>query len=408
VQNLLSAANADYNWGWNLAAGSEGNGYNAHAQWQGTAIFSSGAPDANGGSGDPQFVDSTRDVATYDSAATGLGNSATAWADATAYSVGDLVSYNTLSFPIAAASGGAVGGTTNAITLAGAPSPPGAGDADKTYYFIPTYTNTSATTINTVAVVKDGNTALSGAELTAGLTYYVTYNHGLAKWSLSRKFYEDLTVNFRCITAHTSDFLHATNGPPGAAFTPTWRTNWELATVFRLRTDPSLIDDLVTWIKGGFQPGNASLEAAHDSVSPSNGWIGAVEGQSSVVTLRVAGLLISTDGQVQSVDASSGVPAGSTVLGGTALDASGKLCVHNLSASAVPAGAVLLGGLAHHADGRLYVTTEAPSNAVLLGGQAVRADGAVHVSVTGVQATDVIMGAMARTTGGVLRVSAVA
>ena len=88
VQDTVSAANADYNWGWNLAAGSEGNGYNVGG---GSAFFSTGTPDVNGGSGDPEFVDPTRNLIRFD--IDYLGNSpATAWADVTAYAVGDVVS----------------------------------------------------------------------------------------------------------------------------------------------------------------------------------------------------------------------------------------------------------------------------------------------------------------------------
>lgn len=86
-QDVVSAANANFNWGWNLAAGADGNGYNRAI---GTpSLFSTGTPDVNGGNGNPQFVDTTRNLIRFD--ITFLGNSvATAWADATAYAVGDV------------------------------------------------------------------------------------------------------------------------------------------------------------------------------------------------------------------------------------------------------------------------------------------------------------------------------
>ncbi len=88
TQDIVSAANADYNWGWNLAAGSDGNGYTGSP---GPNLFSTGTPDVNGGTGDPGFVDTTRNLIRFD--IDYLGNSAaTAWADATAYAVGDVVS----------------------------------------------------------------------------------------------------------------------------------------------------------------------------------------------------------------------------------------------------------------------------------------------------------------------------
>jgi len=86
-QDFVTAANADYNWGWNLAAGSEGNGYEATTP--SPTIFSTGTPDLNGGNGNPGFIDDTRNLVRFD--IDRLGNSAgTAWADATAYVAGDV------------------------------------------------------------------------------------------------------------------------------------------------------------------------------------------------------------------------------------------------------------------------------------------------------------------------------
>jgi len=94
-QNFVTVANCNYNWGWNLGAGSEGNGYHCWTGYQASALFSDDDTniDANGGSGDPQFVDATRNLATFDTAATGLNNAAgTAWATSTAYVADDVVS----------------------------------------------------------------------------------------------------------------------------------------------------------------------------------------------------------------------------------------------------------------------------------------------------------------------------
>jgi len=94
-QDYVLATNADYNWGWNLGDGSDGNGYNSALS--GNDMFSTGTPDAHGSTGDPQFVDSSRNLPTYD--IEGLGNSAgTAWADATSYTIGDVVSAQTADY----------------------------------------------------------------------------------------------------------------------------------------------------------------------------------------------------------------------------------------------------------------------------------------------------------------------
>lgn len=58
--DIISPANADYNWGYNLNPnGFAGNSYNYKA---------SGTPGTHDGSGDPQFVDSTRNLATWGAA----------------------------------------------------------------------------------------------------------------------------------------------------------------------------------------------------------------------------------------------------------------------------------------------------------------------------------------------------
>ena len=142
------------------------------------------------------FVDTTRNLATFDTAY--LGNCASAWATATAYNVGDIVS-----------------------------------------------------------------TSDSG-------------------------FYGGATVNFRCILAHTSNAGNSTNGKPGVA--TNWRTNWEFASVYRLRTSAAVYSagtrqatakDLYNWVAAGWAPTNTALKGtAHDG-----GDIGAF----SVVSLGTYG-----------------------------------------------------------------------------------------------------------------------
>lgn len=148
--------------------------------------------------GGPQFVDSTRNLATFDSAK--LGNTATAWADATVYAVGDFVSAATSTF------------------------------------------------------------------------------------------YNNATINYRCVKAHTSEVGHATNGKPGDA--ATYRTNWEFASAYRLRQGVlngttldgyNYVRALYEWVRAGFSPRNTLLiDAGHDSVT-----IGAVEGAVASTTQMI-------------------------------------------------------------------------------------------------------------------------
>lgn len=182
-QDIASASACDYNWGSGLDAGDESgfnsDGYYCWTDYRTAAMFSTGTPDSHGGNGDPGFVDPTRNMVLYDSAATGLNNSATAWSGASVeYSVGEIVS-----------------------------------NSDAAYF-------------------------------------------------------GDATINYRCIVAHTS----GASTEPGVG--ASWRTNWEPATLFRLRSDPTLIPTMIAWVKAGFAPTNSTLKnAGHDGVT-----IGAVEG----------------------------------------------------------------------------------------------------------------------------------
>jgi hypothetical protein len=98
VQDILAAADATHNGGFQLTEGDD-FGLDPGAQARGyvngnssNRMVTTGQLGANDVEGDPEFYDDTRSLPDYDSAASGLNNSATAWADATAYVVGDIVS----------------------------------------------------------------------------------------------------------------------------------------------------------------------------------------------------------------------------------------------------------------------------------------------------------------------------
>lgn len=78
VQDIASPANANYNCGYNLAAGNNLKGY--HASNNTTAMFTS-SPGANDVDVNPQFVDSTRKLATWDASLGGPGTVANALAE---------------------------------------------------------------------------------------------------------------------------------------------------------------------------------------------------------------------------------------------------------------------------------------------------------------------------------------
>lgn len=72
VSDLVTSANANYNAGYNLSAGSNLKGYN-------NLEFSSGSPGANDLEGqDPQFIDSSRNMAAWDLSLGGPGTAANA------------------------------------------------------------------------------------------------------------------------------------------------------------------------------------------------------------------------------------------------------------------------------------------------------------------------------------------
>lgn len=93
VADIVSSANCDYNCDFNLIAGVEGNGIN---------IPITGTPNANGVTADPQFVDDTRNIETWDASLGGAGTAANALAELgkintpehnPAYTTANLVQY---------------------------------------------------------------------------------------------------------------------------------------------------------------------------------------------------------------------------------------------------------------------------------------------------------------------------
>jgi hypothetical protein len=71
VSDLVSSANLDYNCGYNMLAGSNLKGYN-------NLEFSSGTPGSNDVDTNPNFVDSSRDLASWDASLGGAGTGASA------------------------------------------------------------------------------------------------------------------------------------------------------------------------------------------------------------------------------------------------------------------------------------------------------------------------------------------
>jgi hypothetical protein len=89
--NVCLPANCDYNDGYNTLT--DGGGFTGGANGY-ADIFSSGTPGVHDLSANPQFVDSSRNVATFDSAY--LGNHPATWNSGTTYSVGDMVTFTSV------------------------------------------------------------------------------------------------------------------------------------------------------------------------------------------------------------------------------------------------------------------------------------------------------------------------
>jgi hypothetical protein len=85
--NVCLPANCNYNDGWNTLTG--GGGYSGGANGY-ADIFTGGTPGTHDLAVNPNFVDATRNVATFDSAY--LGNTAPTWNSSATYLVGQMVS----------------------------------------------------------------------------------------------------------------------------------------------------------------------------------------------------------------------------------------------------------------------------------------------------------------------------
>ena len=397
---LLSPATCHNNVGYQLSAGLGLKGYNFTGD--GTAPGTSDVQDL-----DSAFVDLTRNFLTWSAHASGLNQSAAqgAFNAATAYSVGDVVSR--------ALAGFCNGATVNyrcvkahTPTSVGAESYPGSKGGTWT---ISSLTSGTPMQLNLSSAV--GSPVSGTGTLATG------------DWvSVCRTTDAQLRGRFQIASAAasavtlTGTLASGITGAGNQFLLKCWQAYWEPESEYEMRRNAyqdsgynvnATFANLRAFTRGGHVPVNILAKIADDSVTPSFGWAGALEGTSTVTTASMNAYLISVVGQVQTVNASAGVPAGSVINGGTAFDATGRMCLHNLSASAVPGTAVWVNGLAHHPDGRVYVTTDTPSGSALISGMAVRVDGALHVSTSAVVATDVVTNGIAKTSAGVVRVSTV-
>ena len=110
-----------------------------------------------------------------------------------------------------------------------------------------------------------------------------TYNPGEVVSDSAAAYYNGATLLYRARTG-VAPFSAV---EPGV--TALWRNSWEFYSLYLLREGSfgggsacacptAVTTNLVTWVKAGYAPQNASVKAASDSVAPSNGWMGAVEG----------------------------------------------------------------------------------------------------------------------------------
>lgn len=247
---------------------------------------------------DPQFVDKTRSLATFDRDY--LGNTPAAWANGTSYAVGDTAG-NTVA-------GIYFGRTVNyrciqAHTADAADArflapgswkarvqhlyPSGTWSSGNAALFIPTTAprtgvtvsfayNASAATIATAV-----QTALQAAF--PGITVSASGAATLAGASSSSPL---VLTGSQAFGMPSTGNGHSAGGAQGGILRLDWSLYWELASLQSLRAgtvrtyDPATrqatVPDLVTWVKAGFAPQNPALKAAHDSAV--GGWIGAVAG----------------------------------------------------------------------------------------------------------------------------------
>lgn len=118
------------------------------------------------------------------------------------------------------------------------------------------------------------------------------------------------------------------------------------------------------------------------------------------MTQNIGGRLFSDAGQLQVLDGSGGVPAGSSfpqdLFPGWACDSGGSSYIYDLGASAVPATAKFIQGIAFTQGGAMYVSSDAPAASdVSVMGIKVRADGAMRMSSSAVGSSDAFVGGWA-------------
>ncbi len=103
-------------------------------------------------------------------------------------------------------------------------------------------------------------------------------------------FYGSAVILYRCTVAHTSG---ATTEP--GVFGQPWRDKWEFYSAYLLQRTilnmpganaSATMANLFSLVRAGWRPQNSALFAASDVVSPSNGWIGALEGSSGSGEVR--------------------------------------------------------------------------------------------------------------------------
>jgi hypothetical protein len=102
-----------------------------------------------------------------------------------------------------------------------------------------------------------------------------TYAYGAIVSNANSSFYNNTTINYRCVQSGGCSGATA-NSEPGAG--SAWRTYWELASAYRIReatiantlitdsslglTNASYIETLLAWVKAGFRPREVTLRAA--------------------------------------------------------------------------------------------------------------------------------------------------
>jgi hypothetical protein len=257
--NVCAPANCDYNDGWNMRT--DGGGFTGGASGY-ADNFSGGTPGTHDLAVDPMFADTTRNLATFDSAY--LDNAAPVWNAGATYNVGDVVSSSdpsvyssvALAFP----AGGAVINYryTNGAGCSGSNPQPGL--------------------LGGHLAVSNGSTAAT----------YVSGQPFLSTWAAGGQvsIYDGSTGNYDTYTlasatgtslTFTSPYAQPSQSSAAYVYLPTGQC-WEWASLYDIRqavAGQSLYEDnsigvygndiittLVQWIRAGFSPGNSALAQA--------------------------------------------------------------------------------------------------------------------------------------------------